>query len=328
MAGNDDRASAFLVTGAAGFIGSHLCERLLGDGHTVHGVDSYTRHYPRRLKEQNIAHLRAYSTFHFHVRDLVGAPLDELLSEVEAVFHLAARPGVRDSWDVFEDYAHSNILGTKQVLDGCALTGTRYIYASSSSIYGNLPVLPAVEQLAPRPISPYGVTKVMAEVMAWSYMDAHGFDAVGLRYFTVYGPRQRPDMAIARFIEAASTNQPIIIFGDGGQMRDFTYVEDIVEGTLRAAKYGRAGEVYNLASSNPVTLRHVLDLLADLLETELEVRYVEGQIGDVRDTWGDVTKAARDFGYHPQTPLRDGLAAQVAAAVGHSPAPAVPAEAD
>src|SRR3954468_4911578 len=253
-----------LVTGAAGFIGSHLCERLLRDGHVVHGVDSYSDHYARSLKEQNVAPLRRQAGFHFHLRNLVGAPLDELVREAEVVFHLAARPGVRDSWDYFDDYAHANILGTKQVLDACAAHGTRYVYASSSSVYGNSPVLPAVEQLALKPISPYGVTKVMAEVMAGSYMESHGFDVVGLRYFTAYGPRQRPDMAIARFIEAAQTGKPVVVFGDGRQQRDFTYVDDIVDGTILAARHGRPGEVYNLASSSPVPLIEVLDEVREL----------------------------------------------------------------
>jgi UDP-glucuronate 4-epimerase len=305
-----------LVTGAAGFIGSHLCERLLRDGHVVHGVDSYSDHYARSLKELNVAPLREQAGFHFHLRDLVGAPLDELMREAEVVYHLAARPGVRDSWDYFDDYAHANILGTKQVLDACAAHGTRYVYASSSSVYGNSPVLPAVEQLASKPISPYGVTKVMAEVMAGSYMESHGFDVVGLRYFTVYGPRQRPDMALARFIDAALDGRTITVFGDGRQQRDFTYVDDIVDGTVLAARHGVPGEVYNLASSEPVPLIDVLDLLGELAGRELKLDFADVQVGDVRDTWGDIAKANRDLGYTPQTSLRDGLAAQLREADG------------
>ena len=249
---SDATNRAVLVTGAAGFIGSHLCERLLADGWVVHGLDSYTNHYDRSLKRLNLAGLRDNPRFHFHLRDLAGAPLDELVSDVHVVYHLAARPGVRDSWDCFDDYAHSNIIGAKQLLDACAVHSVRYVYASSSSVYGNSPVLPVVEQLAPRPISPYGATKVMAEVMAGSYAEAHGFEVIGLRYFTVYGPRQRPDMAISSFIEAADAGEPIWVFGDGRQQRDFTYVSDIVDGTIGAAAYGVPGEVYNLASSAPV----------------------------------------------------------------------------
>jgi nucleoside-diphosphate-sugar epimerase len=299
-----------LVTGAAGFIGSHLCERLLRDGYAVHGVDSYSNHYPRRAKELNLAGLRDHPDFHFHLRDLVGAPLDELVAGAEVVYHLAARPGVRDSWAFFDDYAHANILGAKQVLDACASQGTRYVYASSSSVYGNSPVLPTVEQLALKPISPYGVTKVMAEVMAGSYMEAHGFEVVGLRYFTVYGPRQRPDMAIARFIESVQSGTPIVVYGDGRQQRDFTYVDDVVEGTILAAHHGRPGEVYNLASSSPVPLMEVLDELRELFGRELELQFVDAQTGDVRDTWGDIGKAQRELGYSPRTALRDGIAAQ------------------
>ncbi|MFL5883910.1 MAG: NAD-dependent epimerase/dehydratase family protein [Thermoleophilaceae bacterium] len=311
MEGNGATQPAVLVTGAAGFIGSHLCERLLRDGHVVHGLDSYTNHYSRRLKELNLAALRKHPQFHFHLRDLVGAPLDELVREVSVVYHLAARPGVRDSWEVFDDYAHSNMLGAKNLLDACAVTGARYVYASSSSVYGNSPVLPVVEQLALRPISPYGVTKVMAEVMAGSYMEAHGFDVVGLRYFTVYGPRQRPDMALERFIDWGATGQPIRIYGDGRQMRDFTYVDDIVDGTVLAARYGVPGEVYNLASSNPQPLVDVLELVGELLGRELDLQFVDAQIGDVRDTWGDMSKAARTFGYEPRVSLREGIAAQI-----------------
>jgi UDP-glucuronate 4-epimerase len=306
---SDQRAA--LVTGAAGFIGSHLCERLVNDGYVVHGVDSYTAHYARALKELNLRGLREHERFHFHLRDLVGAPLDELVGEVDLVYHLAARPGVRDSWDAFDDYAHSNMLGAKQLLDACAVHGTRYVYASSSSIYGNSPVLPTMEQLAPRPISPYGVTKVMAEVMAGSYADSYGIEVVGLRYFTVYGPRQRPDMALARFIDAGLDGRPIMVFGDGRQQRDFTYVQDIVDGTIAAGLHGRPGEVYNLASSDPRPLIDVLELVGDALGEQLDVRYEEPQVGDVRDTWGDIGKAAGALGYAPRTGLEDGIAAQV-----------------
>jgi len=303
-----------LVTGAAGFIGSHLCECLLADGCQVDALDAYTSHYARAHKEMNLAGLREHPDFRFHLRDLVGAPLDELVSEVDIVYHMAARPGVRDSWDAFDDYAHSNMLGAKQLLDACAIHGRRYVYASSSSVYGNSPVLPAVEQLALRPISPYGVTKVMAEVMAGSYADAYGIEVVGLRYFTVYGPRQRPDMAIARFIEAAAAGEPITVYGDGRQQRDFTYVDDIVRGTIAAGRHGVPGEVYNLASSAPRPLIEVLGTLEEVLGEELRINFVEPQVGDVRDTWGDVGKAAQRLGYGPEVTLAEGLARQVEAA--------------
>lgn len=311
MAGDGQTKGAVLVTGAAGFIGSHLCERLLEEGHVVHGLDSYTNHYARKLKELNLSAFRNHPNFHFHLRDLAGAPLDELASGVDVVYHLAARPGVRDSWTYFDDYAHSNMLGSKNLLDACAHHGTRYVYASSSSVYGNSPLLPAVEQLALRPISPYGVTKVMAEVMAGAYADSYGIDVIGLRYFTVYGPRQRPDMALSRFIDAVSRGEPITVFGDGRQQRDFTYVSDIVDGTIAAGRHGEPGEAYNLASSSPRPLVDVLGLLGEVLGVELDIRNVEPQLGDVRDTWGDVSKAARQFGYKPRVSLRDGIAMQV-----------------
>jgi len=303
-----------LVTGAAGFIGSHLCERLLAQGWAVDGIDAFTPHYARALKELNLAGPGGHPGFALHVRDLAEAPLDDLVARADVVYHLAARPGVRDSWDAFEDYAHANVLGAKQLLDACARHGRRYVYASSSSVYGDAPALPAVEPLALRPISPYGVTKVMAEVMAGAYAAAYGIEVVGLRYFTVYGPRQRPDMALARFIEAAEAGERIEVYGDGRQRRDFTYVDDIVAGTLAAGERGVPGEVYNLASSAPVTLVDLLRTLEEVLGRPLDVAFAEPQPGDVRDTWGDVSKAAGHLGYAPGVPLREGLRRQVRAA--------------
>src|SRR5438270_719868 len=229
-----------LVTGAAGFVGSHLCESLLDAGHAVHGVDSFTPHYARELKELNLEGPRAHPKFTFHEADLLGAALPELTDQVGWVFHLAARPGVRDSWSDFEDYVHSNVYGTKTLLDACAGRDLRVVFASSSSVYGDAEHLPVTEETRLRPISPYGATKVMTEVLAGAYAQAHGLAVVGLRYFTVYGPRQRPDMGLARFIEAAAQGREIPVYGDGSQLRDFTYVEDVVTATIAAAERGPA----------------------------------------------------------------------------------------
>jgi UDP-glucuronate 4-epimerase len=303
-----------LVTGAAGFIGSHLCARLRGDGVHVRGVDSMSSHYARALKEINLAPLAEDRGFTFDELDLVQADAASLVDRVGAVFHLAARPGVRDSWSDFDDYVANNVQATKVLLDACVGSDTPFVYASSSSVYGDASELPVSEETSRVPISPYGATKVMTEVMAGAYAAAHGLKTIGLRYFTVYGPRQRPDMGISKFIEAAVAGRPITVYGDGRQLRDFTYVDDVVEATVLAARHGHAGSVYNVASSNPQPLLTVLDHLGEVLGSELDLLHEESKLGDVRDTWADVTRAAEELGYAPTTSLRDGLAAQVAEA--------------
>jgi UDP-glucuronate 4-epimerase len=303
-----------LVTGAAGFIGSHLAEELLARGYRVRGLDSLAGHYSRDLKVLNLAAARAHPDFTFHERDLLAPGLDELIDGAELVFHLAARPGVRDSWGDFDDYAHSNILGTKALLDACVGRDVRLVYASSSSVYGDAAELPVTEEAPTAPISPYGATKVMTEVLAGAYRRAHSLDVVGLRYFTVYGPRQRPDMGLARFIEAAFEDRRLPIYGDGRQLRDFTYVADVVAATVAAAERGRAGAIYNIASSNPRPLLDVLDVLGEALGRSLELDFQEAKLGDVRDTWASTELAAAELGFAPATGLREGLEAQVAEA--------------
>jgi nucleoside-diphosphate-sugar epimerase len=303
-----------LVTGAAGFVGSHLSEALLALGHPVRGLDSLTAHYSRELKQLNLAGALSHRDFSFHERDLLDPGLGELVEGAEFVFHLAARPGVRDSWHDFDDYAHSNILGTKALLDACVGRDVKVVYASSSSVYGNAPELPVTEDSPTAPISPYGATKVMTEVMAGAYRRAHGLDLVGLRYFTVYGPRQRPDMGLARFIEAAVEGRRLPIYGDGRQLRDFTYVGDVVDATVAAALRAGGSAIYNVASSNPRPLLEVLDELGEALGCALALDFEESKLGDVRDTWASIGLAAADFGFAPATSLSDGLEAQVAEA--------------
>jgi len=300
-----------LVTGAAGFVGSHLCEALLAAGHSVRGLDSLAAHYSRALKVLNLAGPLAHPDFTFHERDLLAPGLAELVDGADAVFHLAARPGVRDSWHDFDDYAHSNVLGTKALLDACVGKAARIVYASSSSVYGDAAELPVTESAPVAPISPYGATKVMTEVMAGAYHRAHGLEVVGLRYFTVYGPRQRPDMGIARFIEASVEGRRLPIYGDGRQLRDFTYVGDVVAATMAAAERGRAGAIYNIASSNPRPLLDVLEALGEALGRRLELEFEEARVGDVRDTWGSTELAHSELGFAPATTLVEGLEAQV-----------------
>jgi UDP-glucuronate 4-epimerase len=280
-------------------------------GYPVHGIDSFSDHYARELKELNLAPALAHERFAFHELDIVDAPLDELVGEAQWVFHLAARPGVRDSWSDFDDYARSNILGTRAVLDVCARHGVRLIYASSSSVYGDAAELPVRETAPLSPISPYGASKVMTEVLGGAYAQTHGLEAVGLRYFTVYGPRQRPDMALARFIEATVHGREVSIFGDGRQMRDFTYVHDVVAATVAAAQHGRPGGIYNVASSRPQPLLEVLEELARAMSQELRLTFEETKAGDVRDTWGSADLAHAELGFKAMTPLAEGLAAQV-----------------
>jgi len=301
-----------LVTGAAGFIGSHLCEALLARGTAVTGVDAMTSSYAPAQKELNLAGALAHERFRFHPLDLAEAPIEPLLYGVDTVFHLAARPGVRDSWADFDAYVRANVCATKRLLDACVGRPVRVVYASSSSVYGDAPALPVTEGAALHPVSPYGATKVTAEAVAGAYWRSHGVEVVGLRYFTVYGPRQRPDMAIARFIAMGERGEEIPVFGDGRQLRDFTYVGDIVAGTLLAAERGRPGAVYNIASGDPHPLVDVLGHLRAVLEHPLALRFAPAQVGDVRDTWGNIALAHRELGYMPRVGLDEGLAAQVA----------------
>jgi UDP-glucuronate 4-epimerase len=300
-----------LVTGAAGFVGSHLAERLLADGYEVTGLDSFSDHYARELKQLNVAGLSGESHFKLIERDLARDPVDDLFEGADVVFHLAARPGVRDSWVEFDDYVSANIVGSRLVFDAAAKAGVRVVYASSSSVYGDAASLPVSEEQPVNPISPYGASKVMSEVMAGAYASSFGLDAVGMRYFTVYGPRQRPDMGLSRFIEAASAGRPISVYGDGLQRRDMTYVGDVVEATVLAAELGRSGAVYNVASDAPRTLLDILDGLGEALGLPIELAHEAAKPGDVRDTWGDIGRAAADLGYRPKVSLQAGLERQV-----------------
>jgi UDP-glucose 4-epimerase len=299
-----------LVTGAAGFIGSQLCERLVEGGTGVIGIDSFSPHYSPELKRLNLVSLATIPDFRLVNSGLAEAPLDDLVSEVDIVFHLAARPGVRDSWIDFEDYVDANIIGSRAIFDAAAKAGKRVVYASSSSVYGDAKALPVTEAHRLHPISPYGASKVMTEVLAGAYSSAYGLEAVGLRYFTVYGPRQRPDMGIARFVECMHEGRPISVYGDGQQRRDMTFVGDIVAATVLAGSKGTSGETYNVASGAPYGLSQILAELADVLGVKAKLSHEQAKPGDVRDTWADISKAASELGYAPRVTLREGLTAQ------------------
>ncbi len=301
-----------LVTGVAGFIGSHLAERLLEDGHEVCGVDAFVDYYARHIKEANLEVCRSSNRFTFVEGDLLDLNLAPLLDGVDWVFHQAAQAGVRASWGhEFARYVDCNVLATQRLLEALLHVKSlrRFVYASSSSVYGDTTMLPVSEEAAPRPISPYGVTKLAAEHLCTLYHHNYGLPTVSLRYFTVYGPRQRPDMAFHRFCKSIIGSEPLRIFDDGSQTRDFTYISDVVEANMRAAMVDAAtGQVMNIAGGSRVTLHDVVHLLEEIHGSPLQVIFEEKQRGDVRHTFADTRRAEQAFGYQPLVSLWQGLA--------------------
>jgi nucleoside-diphosphate-sugar epimerase len=304
-----------IVTGCAGFLGSHLCEALLDSGHSVTGVDCFTSYYSRALKERNVARLYPAPGFRLVEADIAEAPLTPLFDDADVVFHLAAQAGVRTSFgDGFGDYLHHNVQGTQRLLEEAAGRKLQaFVYASSSSVYGDQDVYPVSEDAPLRPLSPYGSTKVITEQLAGAFWRSHKVPAVGLRYFTVYGPRQRPDMAFSRFLSQAVGGRPLQVLGDGRQVREFTYVDDVVTATLAAAEHGERGAVYNVGGGQPVSVLEAVALLEELLDRPLRIEHLGGGEGDPRRTDADITRARRDLGYAPATSLADGLAAHLEA---------------
>jgi UDP-glucose 4-epimerase len=298
-----------VVTGAAGFIGSHLTESLLADGHEVTGVDAFTDYYARSAKERNLEACRAHRAFRLVEGRLQDLDLRPLLDGAEQVFHLAAQAGVRASWGrEFSHYTDHNILASQRLLEAVrASGGARVVYASSSSVYGDAPSLPLREDARCEPVSPYGVSKLAAEHLTVLYHRNFGLPVVSLRYFTVYGPRQRPDMAFHRFLKAARDGEPIHLFGDGTQTRDFTFVSDIVSATRAAADSGRPGGVYNVGGGERLVLSDVLRQIEDVTGRHLKVIRDEIQKGDMRDTFADTTAARRDLGFRSAVSLPEGL---------------------
>jgi UDP-glucose 4-epimerase len=298
-----------LVTGAAGFVGSHVVERLLADGREVRGVDAFIDYYPRAIKESNLAAALGHQSFEFVETDLAVADLERLLDGVGSICHLAAQAGVRASWGrSFETYIDCNVRSTQRLLEAVKDGGIeRFVYASSSSVYGETTDLPMRERGLTCPVSPYGVTKLAAEHLAVLYHRNYGVPTVSLRYFTVYGPRQRPDMAFHRFLRAGLTSEPVTIFGDGSQTRDFTFVADTVDATVSALESGPAGEVLNVGGGSRVTLNDALDAVEACLGRPLDRRYVERARGDVTDTLADNSRARELLGFSPSVGLAEGL---------------------
>jgi nucleoside-diphosphate-sugar epimerase len=301
-----------LVTGAAGFIGSHLGGRLLDQGAEVVGIDCFTDYYARAIKERNLATLTSRPGFSFVESTLQAADLRGLLKGVTHVFHLAAQAGVRKSWGKdFTVYTVNNIEATQVLLEACVGSSIeRLVYASSSSVYGDNVSMPMREDAMPQPVSPYGVSKLAAEQLCYLYHANYGVPTVSLRYFTVYGPRQRPDMGFNKFIKAALAGEPIHLFGDGEQTRDFTFVKDAVWATATAATKGVPGRVYNIGGGSRVSMNHVLEMLGTITGCRLLIAGDPVQKGDMRHTYADTSLAQADLGFAPQVSLEAGLTAE------------------
>jgi nucleoside-diphosphate-sugar epimerase len=312
-----------VVTGVAGFIGSHLAEALVEHGHEVVGIDCFTPAYPPAEKRRNLGRLQTSPGFRLVEGDLVTLALDAWLEGARAVFHQAAQPGVRSSWGRdFATYVHHNILATQCLLEACARTGVpRLVAASSSSVYGDAPAYPTTEASITRPVSPYGVTKLASEHLCLAYArpGVSALSVATLRYFTVYGPRQRPDMAFRRFLSAAYADQPITVYGDGEQTRDFTHVRDAVQANLAAMDAPIKAEAINVGGGRRVTLNETLDLIGRCTGRRLRIERRPAQAGDARHTGADGTRAEALLGYRPAVQLEQGIADQaswVAAELG------------
>ena len=305
-------SKSVLVTGAAGFIGSHLTERCLQLGCRVVAVDALTDTYSDSLKRANLVDSLENANCTFIEADLLAIDLPSLLGGVEIVFHLAAQPGVPQSWDEFDVYVSRNVLATHGLLDAARdVSLERFVLASSSSVYGDAATLPTREEAVPQPVSPYGVTKVATEQLARAYWRGFAVPTVALRYFTVYGPRQRPDMAFNRLIASALSGEVFEVFGDGTQTRDCTFVTDVVNATIASAQYGQPGLAYNIAGGSRRSLNSVVEVLSELTRSEVSCQYTGRRPGDARDTAADISRAHRDLGFEPSVPLEVGLQAQL-----------------
>jgi nucleoside-diphosphate-sugar epimerase len=291
----------YVVTGAAGFVGSQLAESLLADGHDVLAVDCFTDYYDVAEKERNARDLGVNRL------DLADEPLE--LNGVDGVFHLAGQPGVRSFGEAFPLYLRRNVLATQRVFEAAAAAGVRVVFSSSSSVYGDAERYPTPEDVEPRPLSPYGITKLACEHLAYAYARSFGLDCVVLRYFTVYGPRQRPDMFFRRVCERLLDGGVFEIYGTGGQSRSFTYVGDVIAATRAAMERGRAGAVYNVGGGDEATMSEAIALLEELSGRTLDVRRAGAAAGDIMRTRADVSRIRDELGWEARTSLRDGLSA-------------------
>ena len=309
MENNSTTGGCALVTGCAGFIGSHLAEALLADGHRVVGVDVFNDNYSRGLKRHNLRQLMSIEGFEFCPIDLAQGDLASVVDDCDVVYHLAAEPGVRSSWgNRYENYLRNNLRATQQLLEAIKeRPDVRFVYASSSSVYGDSEALPTHEDALLRPLSPYGQTKASMELLCDLYNQSYGVDTVGLRYFTVYGPRQRPDMAFHRFCRAAIERTEITVYGDGHQTRDFTFVSDIVAATRSAATSAITHRLFNIGGGSPASVRDVIAMIEELAGGEVNVNYTTTERGDVRDTAADTSRAHDELGFEPEVALRDGV---------------------
>ncbi|NDJ17220.1 NAD-dependent epimerase/dehydratase family protein [Myxacorys almedinensis] len=300
-----------VVTGAAGFIGSHLVEALLHRGESVIGIDQFNDYYDPALKRQNIADAVQHANFELIEADIQTLDWSALLAEADVLYHQAAQAGVRSSWGAgFRTYTEQNVNATQILLEAAKDSKRlqRFVFASSSSVYGNAEAMPTSETLCPRPVSPYGITKLAAEQLCGLYHQNFEVPVCSLRYFTVYGPRQRPDMGFHKFFRAVLDNQPITIYGDGQQTRDFTYVSDAIAANLAAATRPEAvGAIVNIGGGSRVVLAEVIDTMAQIVDQPIQRRHIERAIGDARHTSADISKAQDKLGYQPQIKLLEGL---------------------
>lgn len=304
-----------VVTGVAGFVGSHLAEALIARGDTVVGVDCFTPYYARADKDANLTALREAKGFSLVEGDLRTAPIAPLIDQADVVFHQAAQAGVRLSWsDGFADYVGHNVLATQRLLEAVVATQRplRVVYASSSSVYGNQPRYPTTESDLPHPYSPYGVTKLAAEHLCGLYAENWGVHTISLRYFTVFGPRQRPDMSIQRLCEAVVQGRTFPRYGDGSQVREFTYVDDIVRANLAAADTDFApGTFVNIAGGGEITLNELIELVGELAGKPVAIEPLDAQAGDAKRNGGAIDRARELLGWEPKVALRDGVTAQL-----------------
>lgn len=302
-----------LVTGAAGFIGSAICERLLANGEDVVGIDCFTNYYDRSIKDRNLTRILSHRKFTFVETDLLELDLNTQLSGIDHLYHQAGQPGVRKSWGSdFAEYTKANIAVTQRLLEA-ALNNSlaKFVYASSSSIYGNAGSYPTSEETIAQPLSPYGVTKLAAEHLCTLYAKNYGLPTVSLRYFTVYGPGQRPDMAFTKFCNQILTDAPVPLYGTGEQIRDFTYVDDVVSANLSAASTRtQPGSIYNVAGGSNASMLDVLEIFGKLSGGRVAINQSEAVAGDVTRTGGDTTKIRRDLGWKPTIELEEGLGHQ------------------